>query len=411
VPRLGPLRHRAYRLVWIGRATSSVGDRLIFIAFAFAVLHVGGGASDLGLILGAGTLVRVILLLAGGVWADRLPRQLVMLTADATRGAVELALAILLIAGHATLWQLTLGYLAHSAAESFFGPASDGLVPQLVPKSELQQANALLELTQNAPAIFGPVLSGLLISLFGLGWVFVVDAATFAVSGICLALVRLPPREPREREGFVEELLAGWQAVRSRSWYWQNLITHAVWNFAFPFFQVLGPVVAVQHLGGAKSWGFVSGASGLGYVLGSAVVLRWKPRRPLVVGNLGLVLAGLPLVLLAKPTGTWPIAAALCLSSFGLAVLNTLWWSVVQARIPEDVLSRVSSWDWLISLVINPLGLALAGPVAAAVGTRTALLVAAGLVSIPSVVISFVPSVRGIEREPEAEPVAAPTPG
>jgi hypothetical protein len=103
VPRLGPLRHRAYRLVWIGRATSSVGDRLIFIAFAFAVLHVGGSASDLGLILGAGTLVRVILVLAGGVWADRLPRQVVMLTADATRGAVELALAILLIAGQAAL--------------------------------------------------------------------------------------------------------------------------------------------------------------------------------------------------------------------------------------------------------------------------------------------------------------------
>jgi MFS family permease len=409
VPRLGPLRHRAYRLVWIGRATSSVGDRLIFIAFAFAVLHVGGSATDLGLILGAGTLVRVILLLAGGVWADRLPRQLVMLTADATRGAVELALAILLIAGHATLWQLTLGFLAHSAAASFFGPASDGLVPQLVPKGELQQANALLELTQNAPAIFGPVLSGLLISLFGLGWVFLVDAATFAVSGVCLALVKLPPREPREREGFVQELLAGWQAVRSRSWYWQNLITHALWNFAFPFFQVLGPVVAVQHLGGAKSWGLVSGSSGLGYVLGSAVVLRWKPRRPLVVGNLGLVFAALPLILLAKPAGTWAIAAALALSSFGLALLNTLWWSVVQARIPEDVLSRVSSWDWLISLVINPLGLAVAGPVAAAVGTRTALLVAAALVSIPNLVIVFVPSVRGIQREPE--PVAAATTG
>jgi MFS family permease len=407
VIRFGPLRHRAYRLVWIGRATSSVGDRLIFIAFVFAVLHVGGGAADLGLILGGGTLVRVVLLLAGGVWGDRLPRQLVMLTTDALRGAVELALAVLLLAGHATLWQLALGYMLHSAAASFFGPASDGLVPQLVPKAELQQANALLELTQNAPAIFGPVLSGLLISLFGLGWVFLVDAATFAVSGVCLALVKLPPREPRAREGFVRELTAGWDAVRSRSWYWQNLITHALWNFGFPFFQVLGPVVAVQHLGGARSWGFVSGASGLGYVLGSALVLRWKPRRPLVVGNLGLVLGGLPIVLLAKPAGTWPIAAALFLSSFGLALLNTLWRSVVQARIPEELLSRVSSWDWLISLVINPAGLAVAGPLAAAVGTRTTLLVAAGLVAIPSLLVCAVPSVRGIEREPD--PVAAPT--
>ncbi len=407
--RLGPLRHRAYRLVWIGRATSSVGDRLIFIAFLFAVVHVGGSASDLGLILGGGTLVRVVLLLVGGVWADRLPRQLVMLTTDALRGAVELVLAVLLIAGHATLWQLTVGFMLHSAAESFFGPASDGLVPQLVPKAELQQANALLELTQNAPAIFGPVLSGLLISFFGLGWVFVVDAATFVVSGICLALVDLPPREPRERTGFVRELADGWNAVRSRSWYWQNLITHALWNFGFPFFQVLGPIVAVQHLGGARAWGFVSGASGLGYVLGSALVLRWRPRRPLVVGNLGLVLGGLPLVLLAKPTGTWPIAAALFLSSFGLALLNTLWWSVVQARIPEKLLSRVSSWDWLISLVINPAGLAVAGPLAAALGTRTALLAAAGLVAIPSLLVCAVPSVRSIERRPPESDVAPTT--
>ena len=403
--RLGPLRHRAYRLVWLGRATSSVGDRLIFIAFAFAVIHVGGKATDLGLILAAGTGVRIVFLLAGGVWADRLPRQLVMLTADGVRGAVELVLALLLVTNHATLWQLAAGYVVHSAAASFFGPASEGLVPQLVPREEIQQANALLELTQNAPAIFGPALSGVLIAVFhNTGWVFLIDAVTFGVSTVCLALVRLPPREPREQESFFRELTTGWRAVRSRDWYWQNLISHALWNFGFPFFQVLGPIVATQHLGGAKAWGFISGASGLGYVLGSVLVLRWKPSRPLVVGNVGLVLGGVPLLLLAKPTGTWPIAAGLFASSFGLALLNTLWWSVVQARVPEDVLSRVSSWDWLISLVFNPVGLAVAGPIATAVGVRTALLVAAAVVAVPNALVCFLPSVRRVEREPEPVP-------
>ena len=403
--RLGPLRHRAYRLVWLGRATSSFGDRLIFIAFAFAVIHVGGKATDLGLILAAGTVVRIVLLLAGGVWADRLPRQLVMLTADGVRGAVELGLALLLITGNATLWQLTAGYVLHSAAASFFGPASDGLVPQLVPKEEIQQANALLELTQNAPAIFGPALSGLLIAVFhNTGWVFLIDAVTFGVSAVCLALVRLPPREPREQESFFRELVTGWRAVRERDWYWQNLISHALWNFGFPFFQVLGPIIATQHLGGAKSWGYISGASGLGYVLGSILVLRWKPARPLIVGNLGLVLGGVPLLLLAKPTGTWPIAVALFGSSLGLALLNTLWWSVVQARIPDEVLSRVSSWDWLISLVINPVGLAVAGPIASVVGFRTALIVAAAVVAVPNALVCLLPSVRRVERD------AAPLP-
>jgi MFS family permease len=405
VNRLGPLRHRAYRFVWLARATSSVGDRLIFIAFAFAVLHVGGSATELGLIIAAGTLTRVVLLLVGGVWADRLPRQLVMLVTDGIRGVVELGLALLLITGHATIWQLTLGFVLHSAAASFFGPASDGLVPQLVPREDIQQANALLELTENVPAIFGPVVSGILVAAVGTGWVFMLDAVSFGVSALCLSLVRLPPKEPKKPEPFLRELLEGWNAVRSRSWYWQNLITHALWNFAFPFFQVLGPVIAVRHLGGADAWGFISGASGLGYVLGSVLVLRWRPRRPLVVGNLGLVLGAAPLLLLAKPTGTWPIAAALFASSFGLALLNTLWWSVVQSQIPEDVLSRVSSWDWLISLVINPAGLAVAGPVAAAAGFRTALIVAAALIAIPSALVCLVPSVRAIEREP---PDAAP---
>jgi MFS family permease len=406
VNRLGPLRHRAYRLVWLGRATSSIGDQLIFVAFAFAVLHVGGSASDLGLILGGGTLVRVVLLLVGGVWADRLPRQLVMLATDGLRGGVELAVALLLITGHATLWQLTAGYLLHSAGASFFGPASDGLVPQLVPKEELQRANALLELTQNVPAIFGPVVAGVLVAAFGTGWVFLLDAVTFAGSALCLSLVRLPPKEPREREPFLRELAEGWNAVRSRDWYWQNLITHALWNFAFPFVVVLGPLVALRHLGGAGAWGLIAGAGGLGYVLGSLLVLRWRPRRPLVAGNLGLVLGAAPLLLLAIPADKWAIAGGQLAAALGLGVLNTLWWSVVQARVPQEVISRVSSWDWLISLVINPAGLALAGPLAVAFGIRPALLVAAALIAIPSAVICVVPAVRRIEREPD-EPAPA----
>jgi len=369
------------------------------IAFAFAVLHVGGSATELGLVLALGTLVRVAFILAGGVWADRLPRQLVMLTADGIRGVVETALAVLLITGHATLWQLAAGFVVHSAAASFFGPASDGLVPQLVPREELQEANALLAVTQSAPQIFGPILSGLLIAAFGTGWVFAIDAATFGASTVCLSLVRLPARVPREREPFLRELAEGWNALRAHDWYWQNLITHALWNFAFPFFNVLGPIVAIHYLGGAGSWGFIAGAGGLGYVLGSLFVLRWKPRRPLVVGNLGLVLGAAPLLLLAVPSATWAIAAALFAASFGLALLNTLWMSVVQVRIPDDVLSRVTSWDWLISLVINPLGLAIAGPVAAAFGFRTALVAAALVIAVPNVLVCLLPSVRGVERE------------
>ena len=403
--RLGPLRHRDYRYVWLGRAASSIGDALVVVAFAFAVLESGGSPSQLGLLLAIGTVVRLVLLLAAGVWADRLPRQLVMLTADGVRGVVETVIAVLLITHHATLWQLGLAFSIHSAAAAFFGPASDGLTPQLVPREELQQANALLDLTRSAPSILGPAVSGALVAAFGAGWVFAIDAATFGISAVCLALVRLPPREPREHEPFFRELAVGFNEIRSRSWYWQNLVTHALWNFAYPMSNVLGPVIALRYLGGAKDWGFIAGAGGAGGVLGSIVALRHKPRKPLVAGNACLVLSAVPLLLLAQPAATWVIAAATLFAMAGLSYLNAVWWSVVASRLPGEVLSRVSSFDWVISLVVNPAGIALAGPLSAWIGFRSTLIIAALFIAIPSAAICFVPAVRAVEREP---PDAAP---
>ncbi|HEV8459497.1 MAG TPA: MFS transporter [Gaiellaceae bacterium] len=398
--RFGPLRRRAYRNVFLARAASSIGDALIFVAFAFAVLRLGGSASQLGLLLALGTVIRLVLLVFAGVYADRMPRQLVMLSSDIVRGAVQGVMALLLITHHATLWQLGLSFAIHSAASAFFGPASDGLTPQLVPSDELQNANALLDLTRSAPSILGPVIAGALVAAFGPGWVFAIDAVSFVVSAFFLSLVRLPPREPREHEPFFQAVAVGWREIRARDWYWQNLITHALWNFAWPMTNVLGPVVALQYLGGAKSWGIVSGAEGVGFVLGSLITLRIKPNRPLVVGNALLVLSAVPCVLLAKPTSTWLIAASVIPAMAGLGILNALWFTVIGLRLPEHVLSRVNSFDWIISLVVNPAGLALAGPLSVAIGTRSTLLIAAAIIAVPSTLICFVPSVRSVTATP-----------
>jgi MFS family permease len=384
--------------VWLARGSSSIGDALINVAFAFAVLRIRGTPTQLGLLIGLGTAVRLVLLLVAGVWADRLPRQLVMLTTDVIRGSVETVVAVLLITHHATLWQLGLGYAVHSAATAFFAPASDGLVPQLVPRQELQRANALLDLTRSAPGIVGPVVAGAMVAAFGPGWVYVVDAASFGVSAFCLSLVRLPPPEPRVHERFLRELAVGWNEIRARAWYWQNLITHAVWNFAWPMVNVLGPVIALRELGGAKSWGVISGAAGAGLVVGSLIVLRIKPRRPLVVGNACLTLAAVPLLLLAKPVPTSLIAAATVVAMAGLSILNTLWNTVVGSLLPERVLSRVSSVDWMISLVVNPAGLALAGPLAVWIGLRSTLIVDAALIALPSALVCLLPSVRSVQN-------------
>lgn len=394
--RLGPLRHRGYRNVFLARGASSIGDALIIVASAFAVLRLGGSASQLGFLIALGTVIRLVLLVVAGVYADRLPRQLVMLSSDLVRGVTQAVIAALLITGHAAIWQLGLGFAIHSAASAFFGPASDGLTPQLVPTDELKNANALLDLTRSAPSILGPVIAGALVAAFGAGWVYAIDAASFAVSAFFLALVRLPPREPREHEPFFQAVTVGWREIRARDWYWQNLITHALWNFAWPMTSVLGPVIALEHLGGAKSWGFISGATGVGFVLGSLITLRIKPNRPLVVGNALLVLSAVPCIFLAKPTSTWLIAASVVPAMAGLGILNALWSTVIGQRLPEHVLSRVNSFDWIISLVVNPAGIALAGPLSVAIGTRSTLLIAAATIAVPSTLICFVPSVRSV---------------
>ena len=394
--RFGPLRRHAYRNVFLARAASSIGDALVFVALAFAVLRLGGSASQLGLLIAVGTVIRLVLLVVAGVYADRLPRQLVMLSSDVVRGVAQGVMAFLLISGHATLWQLGLTYSINSAASAFFGPASDGLTPQLVPLDELQNANALLDLTRSAPSILGPVVSGALVAAFGPGWVFAIDAVSFGASAFCLSLVRLPPREPREHEPFFQAVTVGWREIRARDWYWQNLITHALWNFAWPMTNVLGPVIALQYLSGAKSWGIISAATGVGFVLGSLITLRIRPHRPLVVGNALLVLSAVPCILLAKPASTWLIAVSVVPAMAGLGILNALWATVVGQRLPEHVLSRVNSFDWIISLVVNPAGLALAGPLSVAIGTRSTLLIAAAIIAVPSTLVCFVPSVRSV---------------
>ena len=220
---LRPLASLPYRLMWMGSTTSSIGDAVVQIALVFAILHVGGTASDIGVIAAVSTVARIAFVLAGGVWADRLRRQYVMLTADAVRGVVQATLAVLLLSGHAHVWELGVGAALYGAATSFFDPASNALVPETVPTAELQQANSLLGLPQSFFSIGGPAAGGVLIAVFGTGWLFAADAATFFVSLVCLALLRVPPRPMPPPASFLADLGEGWHELAIRPWYWITL--------------------------------------------------------------------------------------------------------------------------------------------------------------------------------------------
>lgn len=408
VRSLAPLAVRAYRLLWIGQTVSSAGDALVQIALVFAILHIGGTASDVGYVAAIQTVTRVAFILAGGVWADRLRRQLVMLASDGLRALVQTALAILLFTGQAHVWELGLGAAIYGAAQSFFGPASAGLVPEIVPGEQLQQANVLMGFSANLFRVGGPAAAGILVAVFGPAPVFAIDAVTFLVSAVSLGMLKIPRRSYVERGSFRADLATGWREIAIRPWYWLNLIAHALWNLAIAAYLVLGPVIAATRLGGASAWGAISASWAAGAVTGGIIALRVRPARPLVAGNLALLLGMLPLLALAAPLATWEIGIAAALGSAGMLFLNSIWAATLQQLIPDQVRSRVDSYDWLISLVVMPAGYAVVGPLASLAGDTLTLISAALVLGIPCVLVILLPGIRAVRRNTEGAIVGPP---
>jgi len=374
---------------------------MVLVAVPFAALQIGGSPTAVGLVFAAGLVPRIALMLVGGVWADRLPRQHVMIAADLVRCVGQAAGAFVLLAGVAELWQLALIAAVHGAGAAFFTPAASGYVPEAVSPPRLQQANALIGVSRNVFAIVGPALAGLLVHAFGPGWVYAIDAGTFALSATFL--VRLPAgRTHAARKKFMVDLAEGWREVTARSWVWASILYFAVWNFAIAAFFVLGPVVSDRELGGARDWGLILSGGAIGSVVGSLLALRIRPRRPLFTGYLLISVAALPTIFLVRPFPVLAIAAASVVAMVTLAFAVTLWQTTLQERIPREALSRVFSYDWVGSLVLMPLGFAVAGPLAMAIGFDATLWLAAGLLLASSIAVALVPGVRRITRREEA---------
>jgi predicted MFS family arabinose efflux permease len=401
--RLGALQEPRFRLLWTAQSFSSIGDSMVLVAVPFAALQIGGSPTAVGLVFAAGLVPRIALMLVGGVWADRLPRQHVMIAADLVRGVGQAAGAFVLLAGVAELWQLALIAAIHGSGAAFFTPAASGFIPETVSPPRLQQANALIGVSRNVFAVVGPALAGLLVHAFGPGWVYAIDAGTFALSASFL--VRLPAGRiaSTARKKFMADLAEGWREVTARSWVWASILYFAVWNFAIAAFFVLGPVVSERELGGARDWGLILSGGAIGSVVGSLLALRVRPRRPLFIGYLLISVAALPTILLVRPFPVLVIAAAAVVAMVTLAFAVTLWQTALQERIPREALSRVVSYDWLGSLVLMPLGFAVAGPLALAIGIDATLWLAAGLLFVSSIAVALVPGVRRITRRDDDE--------
>jgi MFS family permease len=369
------LRHQDFRYLFLGQSLSVVGDRVVVVAIALFVTQSTGSATDLGLVLGAQSLALVTLLLFGGVWADRLPRHRIMVVTDLTRAALHTTLALLIFTGEVQIWELVVIEAMFGAAQAFFQPAYTGLVPQTVPEPLVQDARALTESTANVAFLVGPALATALVLGVGAGEAFAFDALTFVFSAALLTRVRPRRRGEVAAPGsLLHELRAGWNEVRSRSWVWVTIsvFTGAVMCVYAPWY-ALAPVIARDTYGGAGVFGVLEAVAGLGAVCGAVCGIRWRPAHPLRSGLL-LVLAW------PVEAGVFALGAPLALvvvcsfaAGFGFALLM-IWWETALARnIPGHALSRVSSYDWMGSLALLPVGFLVAGPLAQVLGARTVL--------------------------------------
>jgi hypothetical protein len=388
----------------LARSTSSAGNAFASIALAFAVLELTGSKTDLGLVLAARSIPQIVFLLAGGIWADRLPRHRLMVVSNLVSGASQAVVAALLLSGRAQIWELVVFASVNGTSSSFFFPASQGIVPQVVPAPILQQANALLRLGLNATTIGGAALGGLIVSATSPGVGMACDAASFLLAAAFTAGMRVPAGLRLERSNFLSDLVAGWREFSSRKWLWVIVVQFALFNATEQGSEnVLGPVVAKAHLSGAAGWGLVLTAEGLGFFAAGLLMLRLRPVRMLRVATLACFLTVPFPIALAIPLPLAAVVAAAFVAGAGVEVFGVLWETALQQEIPREKLSRVSSYDALGSWVLMPVGLALAGPTAQAFGIRATLVGAALVAFVTTGAALSVADVRDLRRMPTTQ--------
>jgi predicted MFS family arabinose efflux permease len=406
------LRERDFRLLFLARTASLLGSSFAPVALAFAVLDdLGGSPTELGVVLAAAWVPQILLTLVGGIWADRLPRNLVMVGTDLTMFAVQATVAILLLTGTAELWHVLVLQAVRGSADAFFWPAAAGLTPHVVSESRLQEANALLRLSNSMTRIVGAAAAGVVVAAVGAGWALAFDATTFLVSAAFLVRLRLPRTLHAKGQDLVRELREGWDEFRSRTWLWAIVLAASLGNLGFgAAITVLGPTIADRDLGGAAAWGAIVSSEAVGFLLGGLLSLRIRPERPLVVALLGMLLTGPLFVLLAVAAPLPLILAAGVVAGIGIEVFGVLWDTALQQHVPRDRLSRVAAWDQLGSFIVIPIGLTIVGPVAAAVGVTNALLVFTVVVLVPNALALLSRDVRTLRRVEIGRPQPALAP-
>ncbi len=403
-----PLRHADFRRLVTGRTFAEFGNAIAPVALAFAVLDVSGSAVDLGLVVGARSLANVVLVLFGGVLADRLPRSVILQGTETAAAITQAAIAVSVLGGFASV-PLLLGLsMANGAVSAIALPASSSIVPQTVPAQLLQQANALNRMLSNTGRFVGAAAGGVLVAAFGSGWAIGANAVLFLVAALAYRRLRIARSERTGKSRPFAELAEGWHEFRSRTWLWVVVLQFMLVNAAAAGgIFVIGPTVADGTFGRA-GWGLVLAAETLGWVLGGVVAAHWRPHRALAIGVAFVLCNAIPLVALAKAPNLVLLVAVMLLTGCAIEMGAVAWDVSLQENVPADKLARVYSYDVLGSIIAVPIGQVAAGPLAEHWGREPVLLSGAALIVVATLLALSSKQVRRLRRRtPEPAPVVA----
>ncbi|MEY3904706.1 MAG: hypothetical protein RIT08_622 [Actinomycetota bacterium] len=396
------LAHKYVKRLFIARFVSNFGNGMGPIALAFGILALpNGSANMLGLVLGTTTVIFLLMAPFGGVIADKYGRARMVGLTDMAAGLVLFIQVAYFATGDVPLWVLLLTNGFFGLMWGIFWPAFTGVIPAVLPEAGLQKGNALNAFVTNAGVILGAAVAGILIELFGVAFTLAIDAASFFISGLMIFTFRhLTPRAEHSENTMLDDLLHGWRVFLSFRWI---VIIVAAFSFIVMCWaaaeNVLGPLIALEHFNGPKSWSFVISAESAGLIVGSLIAIKVKPKFPMRFLMLSSFTITFYIWSLAKPQSLLLIAFGAFLFGITLDLWGTLWNTALQRKVPRESLSRVASFDAMGSMMFRPIGLAIAAPLSTLVGIENFLQIMAAITVVAIVLPLFDPQVRNMSYE------------
>lgn len=396
------LAHKYVKRLFIARFVSNFGNGMGPIALAFGILALpNGSANMLGLVLGMTTVIFLLMAPFGGVIADKYGRARMVGLTDMAAGLVLFIQVAYFATGDVPLWVLLVTNGFFGLMWGIFWPAFTGVIPAVLPEAGLQKGNALNAFVTNAGVILGAAVAGVLIDVFGVAFTLAIDAASFFFSGLMIFTFRhLTPRAEHSENSMLDDLLHGWRVFLSFRWI---VIIVAAFSFIVMCWaaaeNVLGPLIALEHFNGPKSWSFVISAESAGLIVGSLIAIKVKPKFPMRFLMLSSFTITFYIWSLAKPQSLLLIAFGAFLFGITLDLWGTLWNTALQRKVPRESLSRVASFDAMGSMMFRPIGLAIAAPLSTLVGIENFLQIMAAITVVAIVLPLFDPQVRNMTYE------------